>query len=148
MDPDAATTAADAVDPPAGSDDAGDTGGGNDLATLVRTEVVNAFNSLMGRDSTDDDGAEPDNGDGDGSVAEPVTAKGKTAAARAARPPTREQSVAEETRAELERIRSQERDDDEKKSMREEIEGLKGQVTALAEKPPEQYNRVTKALWG
>jgi len=81
-------------------------------------------------------------------VAKGVTAPGKTAAARDARGPTREQSVAEETRAELERIRKQEKHDEENASLRAEIERLGGEVKQLSEKPPEQYNRVTKALWG
>jgi len=144
VDPDAATAADEAAgDPPAGSDDAGGAGERRDLATLVREEVGAAVDKLMGRGP-----AEPDDDESGDLVAEGVTAPGKTAAARAARGPTREQSVAEETRAELERIRKQEKHDEENASLRAEIERLGGEVKQLSEKPPEQYNRVTKALWG
>ena len=140
---DAATPDAVETDPPAGSDDPGATGDGNTLAETIREEVTKAVNTILGRGGESDDDATVEDEAVDG-----VTAPGKTAAERARRGPTREQSVAEETRAELERIRKQEKDDAEKQSLREEIESLKGTVATLAEKPPEQYNCVTKALWG
>lgn len=133
-------TAAPETDAPAGSDDDAPAGDGADLATTIREVVTDTFNTLLGR-SRDDD--EPEGDD----VADAVTAPGKTAAERARRGPTREQSVAEETRAELERIRKQENADAENASLRAEIERQGEQLKTLAEKPPEQYNRLTKALW-
>ena len=77
-----------------------------------------------------------------------MTAPGKTAEERERRPPTREASVAAQTRAELGKIRKEEQHDQENQELRAEIEGLKGQVKQLSEKPPEQYNRIAKAMWG
>lgn len=118
-------------------------GGGADIASLVRDAVSETFNKLMGR--AGDDGS--DDGDDDLS-GEPVTATGKTAEARAARGPSREESVAEQTRAELAKVRREEKREDENAQLRAEIEDVKGKLTALAEEPPKQYSKIAKALWG
>lgn len=119
-------------------------GGGADIATLVKDAVSETFNKLLGRH---DDLVSADDGDDDLS-GEPVTAKGKTAEARAARGPSREESVAEQTRAELAKVRREEKREDENAELRAEIEDMKGKLTALAEEPPKQYSRISKALWG
>lgn len=127
-----------AGDPPVDAD-----GAQPDLATQIREAVTDTFNQLLGRhDDLVRDADEEDD------VTEPVVAKGKTAEARAARGPTREQTVAEQTRDELARIRKQEREEDENASLRAEVEELKGKVAAVAEQPPAQYKRLTKTLWG
>ena len=77
-----------------------------------------------------------------------MTAPGKTAAARAARGPSHEDEVAAQTRAELAKIRAEEKKEDENAELRAQIDALTGQVKALSEKPPEQYNKLSKALWG
>jgi len=109
-----------------------------DLASTLRAAITEGFDKLLGR--TDD-------GDDDLS-GEPVTAKGKTAEARAARGPSREDEVSAQTRAELEKIRREEKREDENAKLREEIEDMKGKLKALTEEPPKQYSRVAKALWG
>ena len=118
--------------------------GGGDLAATIKEAISDGFKGLFGRGGGDDDRVDDSDDDRDG----PVTAPGKTAEERERRPPTREASVAAQTRSELEKIRAREKRDDENAELRTEIEGLKGQVKALSEKPPEQYNRLSKALWG
>ena len=115
-----------------------------DLASTIKAAISEGFDKLLGRH---DDLVRDDDGDDDLS-GEPVTAKGKTAEARAARGPSREESVAEQTRAELARVRREEKREDENAQLRAEIEDVKGKLTALTEEPPKQYSRIAKALWG
>lgn len=115
-----------------------------DLASTLKAAITEGFNQLLGRH---DDLVPADDGDDDLS-GEPVTAKGKTAEARAARGPSREESVAEQTRAELAKVRREEKREDENAQLRAEIEDVKGKLTALAEEPPKQYSKIAKALWG
>jgi len=123
--------------------------GGVDLAATIKDAIADGFKGLFGRGPAA--GGEDSEGPGDGEEDDrdgPVTAPGKTVEERARRGPTHEQDVAAQTRAELAKIKAEEKDDQQNAELRAEIEGLKGQVKALSEKPPEQYNRLTKAIWG
>lgn len=114
-------------DPPAG------------LAESIVAGVTDGLRALLGGTGTDD--APPAGTDGDGA---PVTAPGRT---RSTRTDT-ETDVAAQTRAALESIRADEQRDERENGLRAEIEELKGKVTTLAEKPPEQYSRLNRAIWG
>lgn len=139
------------ADPLAGDPPVDPGSGGVDLATTVKEAIRDGFRGVLGSlggggssGEDDDDSVDDADDDRDG----PVTAPGKTVEERARRGPTHEQDVAAQTRAELAKIKAEEKDDQQNAELRAEIDGLKGQVKALSEKPPEQYNRVTKAIWG
>lgn len=136
----------------AGATDAGGTGHGGTppvgtsdppagLADSIVAGVTDGLRALFGGNGTDDAGTDDAATDAAG---ETVTAPGRT---RATRTDT-ETDVAAQTRAALESIRADEQRDERENGLRAEIEELKGKVTTLAEKPPEQYSRLNRAIWG
>lgn len=120
-------------DPPAG------------LAEQIVTGVTDGLRALLGGNGSGDapTGDASDAG-GDGASGETVTAPGRTRGARA----DTETDVAAQTRAALASIRADEARDERENGLRAEIEELKGTVTKLAEKPPEQYSKLNRAIWG
>lgn len=135
---------------PATTTDDGSGGGGNgpvvtsdppaDLATQIREGLTDGLRALFGGGGSGDAGTAPELGEN----GEPVTAPGRT---RAARTDT-EADVAAQTRAALDKIRADEARDERESSLAAEIEGLKEKVTTLTETPPEQYSRLNRAIWG
>lgn len=142
---DASTTTASAT-----TADDGNGGGGSgpvvtgdppaDLPTQIREGLADGLRALFGGGGSGDTGTAVELGEN----GEPVTAPGRTRATRA----DTEADVAAQTRAALDKIRADEARDERESSLAAEIETLKGTVSTLSEKPPEQYSRLNRAIWG